>query len=80
MSKIFKFRATGLVLSLLAGSLMAEPPAGIVEEELPADGTVITSHSLQYDQTARMAVFDRDVVVKDPQLQIMADRLTVFFS
>ncbi len=43
-------------------------------------GTVITSRSLNFDQKSRKAVFDGDVLVVDPQLQIKSDRLTVVFS
>lgn len=43
-------------------------------------GTVITSRSLNFDQKSRQAVFDGDVLVVDPQLQIKSDRLTVVFS
>lgn len=43
-------------------------------------GTVITSHSLSFDQTSYQAVFEGDVQVSDSHFKMSTDRLVVSFS
>lgn len=48
----------------------------------PADGTnstVITSDRLSYDAEKRVALFEGNVVVRDPQMNMTADTLTILF-
>lgn len=45
-----------------------------------AVATVITSDRLTFDQKQQYALFEDNVVVKDPSLELRADRLTVFFD
>ena len=42
--------------------------------------TVITSTRLSYDRTKCIAVFEENVVVNDAELNICADRMTVFYT
>jgi lipopolysaccharide transport protein LptA len=48
--------------------------------EASPDATVITSDKLTFDYSKKFAVFDNNVVVNDPRLQLTADRLTVIFT
>ncbi len=45
-----------------------------------AEATVITSERLTFDQGEQMALFEGNVVVRDPALRMRADRLTVRFD
>jgi lipopolysaccharide export system protein LptA len=71
-------------LALLLGWAMA--PTGRAQTNLagPADAddkvTVITSDRLTYDYAKHYALFEQNVVVTDPQLKILADRLMVIFD
>ena len=70
-----------LVLLLWGGKLaMAgdKPDASLVSED--TNCTVITSTRLSYNSQRRIAVFEGDVVVTDPELNIEADQLTVVFA
>lgn len=63
--------------------LVAVSVAADVEDEFTidkAEATVITSTRLTFDQQERYALFEEDVVVEDPSLRLLADRLTVFFD
>lgn len=42
--------------------------------------TVITAKQLEFDYQRHIAVFDDDVVVSDPEIQIESDRLVVCFD
>ncbi len=44
------------------------------------NSTVITSDRLSYDAEKRVAVFEGNVVVKDPQMNMTANTLTILFS
>lgn len=48
-----------------------------IDEE---DATVITSTRLTFDQEEQYALFEENVEVSDPSLNLVADRLTVFFD
>jgi len=55
--------------------------AGIDEFSIDEkEATVITSTRLTFDQKQQYALFEENVVVVDPSLHLVADRLTVFFS
>ncbi len=45
-----------------------------------SEATVITSTRLTFDQQQHYALFEENVVVNDPSLHLVADRLTVFFT
>lgn len=42
--------------------------------------TVITSEKLTFDQKKHYALFEGNVVVRDPSLRMRSDRMTVFFD
>lgn len=69
-----------LGLALFHFSSFAQTPDEPAPAADAADLTVITSDRLEYDAPNRMARFDRNVVVRDPNLQLKADRLTVLFN
>ncbi len=46
----------------------------------PEVATVITSERLTFDQSEQYALFEENVIVRDPGLRMRADRLTVFFD
>jgi lipopolysaccharide export system protein LptA len=52
------------------------PKAAAGEEDL----TVITSEKLTFDYTKKFAIFEQNVVVTDPQIRLLADKLTVTFD
>ena len=54
----------------------AKPAAAPVEEKL----TVITSERLTFDYAKHFALFEENVVVTDPELKILADKMTVVFD
>lgn len=65
---------------LLAG---AHSGTAEVVDEFDIDesqATVITSSRLTFDQQQHYALFEENVVVRDPSLHLTADRLTVFFD
>jgi lipopolysaccharide transport protein LptA len=63
-------------LSLLAAGLLAYGGTSLtVPAEATGDVTVVTSDKLTYDAKEQYAVFDGNVVVTDPEVQMTADRL-----
>ena len=76
-------RILAIVGSIWAGAV----PAACAQEEVQApaagatgDVTVITSDRLTFDYDKHFAVFERNVVVTDPDMQLAADKLTVQFD
>lgn len=65
-----------LSLACLTVSVHAQAPAPADEEKV----TVITSERLTYDYAKHYALFEKDVVVTDPELKILCDKLTVIFD
>ena len=66
-------------LLCLAGLVSGQTPltpAVSNEENL----TVITSEKLTFDYAKHYALFEENVVVTDPQLKILSDKLTVIFD
>ena len=45
--------------------------------EASENATVITADKLTFDYSKRFALFERNVVVNDPRMQLSADRLTI---
>lgn len=67
----------GLAASVL---LLGAPGAlGALAAE-GTNSTVITSQKLSFNYRSRFAVFEGNVFVSDPQVQIWADRMTVIFE
>jgi lipopolysaccharide export system protein LptA len=66
-------------VALLAG-LAVGVPAGGDDVESAANATVITSDRLTYDAPKQYALFEKNVVVTDPQLQLLSDKLTLYFD
>jgi lipopolysaccharide transport protein LptA len=65
----------GVVLLAGAGRGVAEPTAEVLKTQ-----TVITSDTLMFDYGRRLAVFDGNVVVKDTDLTLTADKLKASFT
>lgn len=53
---------------------------GALQVGADTNSTVITSTQLNFDQHARTAIFEENVVVTDREIKIMSDRLAVFFT
>jgi lipopolysaccharide export system protein LptA len=66
----------------VAGAVGALAQAPGQEATLAADkdATVITSDRLTFDYSKHYALFERNVVVIDPEMRLTADRLTVQFD
>lgn len=48
--------------------------------EASATATVVTADKLTFDYIKKFAVFDGNVVVNDPRLQLSSDKLTIIFT
>jgi lipopolysaccharide transport protein LptA len=48
--------------------------------EASPDATVITSDKLTFDYIKKFALFENNVVVNDPRMQMSANRLTIVFT
>lgn len=76
---LFKMIAYGwLVALLLAGSASAQAPVSTLATE--DNLTVITSDKLTFDYQKQYALFEKNVVVVDPEMRLYADRMTVRFG
>ena len=79
-----------LILELVSGvcfgsveGLSARSGEGTPSEQSEGNGTagtVITSKRLTFDYKRYIAVFEEDVVVIDPEVEIRSDKLTVLFN
>lgn len=70
-----------LKIALLLAVLVSAPPApaqGPAESE--DNLTVITSDKLTFDYQKQFALFEKNVVVVDPEMRLYADRMTVRFG
>ena len=65
---------------LLAGGLLSAMAADEKDSGSAADVTVITSEKLTFDYKKQYALFENNVLVTDPEMQLAADRLTVIFN
>ena len=71
---------------MLAAGLCAGLPALAALEddgrslEATADATVVTADKLTFDYVKKFALFENNVVVNDPRLQLSANRLTIVFT
>ena len=71
---------------ILAAGLCAAgaAPAALEDDgrslEAAADATVVTADKLTFDYIKKFALFENNVVVNDPRLQLSANRLTIIFT
>jgi lipopolysaccharide transport protein LptA len=79
MKRIQKFFAlASLTIAVAAPSASA---AGEKKTESSTEAvTVITSEKLTFDYKKQYALFENNVLVTDPEMQLAADRLTVLFD
>ncbi len=64
------------VMIMLRSAIALEPE----ETPVPDGATVITSQRLEFDNRRRLAVFEKDVLVRDDTLRMRSDLLTVVFD
>ena len=74
-----------LWLGVLAGCLAGGPARGALEDEgrsleAAPDATVVTADKLTFDYIKKFALFENNVVVNDPRLQLSANKLTIIFT
>ena len=74
MSKILRVTLIGYII-FCAGQFV---PAG--EETNKTTKTVITADEMSYDYKRSIAIFQDNVVVDDPQVNLESDTLTVLFN
>ena len=72
------YRCMGVLAFVALARVAAGAEAAAAAPEDPA--TVITSDRLTFDAKQRIALFEFNVLVTDPKMQLAADRLTVFFD
>ena len=76
-----RFAKQMVVVVLAAAAAMSAPAAGDAEGGASLDAvTVITSEKLTFDYKKQYALFENNVIVTDPEMQLAADRLTVIFD
>ena len=76
-----RFAKQMAVVTLAAAAAMSAPAAGDAEGGASLDAvTVITSEKLTFDYKKQYALFENNVIVTDPEMQLAADRLTVIFD
>ena len=64
-----------------AGAALSAAAAGEAEGGSAMEAvTVITSEKLTFDYKKQYALFENNVLVTDPEMQLAADRLTVIFD
>ncbi len=66
--------------ALLAAPALAELADNGQSLELSPDATVVTADKLTFDYTRRFALFEGNVLVNDPRLQLSAGRLTIILG
>lgn len=70
----------GWMCAAVAAEAQAPAPAAGGGAEPFADVTVITSERLTFDYKKQYALFEENVVVTDPEMQLASDKLTVKFD
>lgn len=76
-------RFMGLVVAMafaVAPLVLGEEVEETASLESDNEVTVVTSERLTYDAHKRYALFENNVVVTDPQLQLTSDKLTLRFD
>lgn len=83
MDTLAKWMAAVAVAGLCAGVPMTAQAAleddGRSLEASPT-ATVVTADKLTFDYIKKFALFENNVLVNDPRLQLSADRLTIIFT
>lgn len=69
-----------MVIGLCGGLSLAALAREGIEPASSGEVTVVTSEKLTYDHNNKYALFERDVVVIDPEMKLTADTLTVRFD
>jgi lipopolysaccharide export system protein LptA len=82
MNAIEKWTGMAAVAGLLLGAGAARAALADDGRSLEAsdNATVITSDKLTFDYIKKFALFENNVVVNDPRLQMNANRLTIVFN
>lgn len=77
--RVFKRSAVAMVIAagLAVGVLAQDAARGLEQEE---GVTIVTSDRLTYDSQKQFALFEENVVVTDPQIQLTCKKLTLFFD
>jgi len=69
-----------LIFSLQAIHASAEKKEVARKKRTKADVTVVTSDRLTFDYKKRYALFEHNVMVTDPEMQLAADQLMITFN
>ena len=74
-----------MILAGLMAAAAAQRAAAALDDdgralEASPDATVITADKLTFDYLQKFALFENNVLVNDPRLQLSANRLTVIFT
>ena len=82
MNKPFRFSA---IAAILLAAFAVSAFAGALEDdgrslEASPDATIVTADKLTFDYTQKFALFDGNVLVNDPRMQLSAQRLTIIFT
>jgi lipopolysaccharide export system protein LptA len=82
MNAIGRWTGRAAVAGLLLGAGTAQAALADDGRSLEAsdDATVITADKLTFDYIKKFALFENNVVVNDPRLQMNANRLTIVFN
>lgn len=81
--KLRQWTAIAAAAGIAAAQTPSVPPLPEgTTDDIPTVGdlTVVTSERLVYDAEKQTAVFEKDVVVSDPNLRMKTDRLTIAFD
>jgi lipopolysaccharide export system protein LptA len=73
-------RLSGMAAAALAVAFLGASASGQTNEPAGTNLTVIKSERLTYDYKRSIAVFDGNVVVRDPRMRIQSDSLTVLMN
>jgi lipopolysaccharide export system protein LptA len=76
LQKKFVIVSLMAAVATLSASAAGEKGGGLSAEAV----TVITSEKLTFDYKKQYALFETNVLVTDPEMQLAADRLTVLFD
>lgn len=82
---IHRSRFPVLAAAALLAACAVPALAGALEDdgrslEASPDATVVTADKLTFDYTQKFALFDGNVLVNDPRMQLSAQRLTIIFT
>jgi lipopolysaccharide transport protein LptA len=79
-----RFGCRLILAGLMAAATARRAPAAREDDgralEASPDATVITADKLTFDYLQKFALFENNVLVNDPRLQLSANRLTVIFT